>query len=106
MTTLEEFRTTFGECMTTLGESRNTLGECRTAMGECMNTLGRCRTDQFISLLILCIYHIFYQKQLIYASYFLFQPEIEVSKGTIYSQPGSNVTLSCFITGEIIFLKK
>ena len=31
----------------------------------------------------------------------LFQPEIEVSKGTIYSQPGSNVTLSCFITGVV-----
>ena len=32
-----------------------------------------------------------------------FQPEIEVSKGTIYSQPGSNVTLSCFITGQHIY---
>ena len=24
-----------------------------------------------------------------------------MSKGTIYSQPGSNVTLSCFITGVV-----
>ena len=24
-----------------------------------------------------------------------------MSKGTIYSQPGSNVTLSCFITGLV-----
>jgi len=33
---------------------------------------------------------------------FACKPEIEVSKGTIYSQPGSNVTLSCFITGNPI----
>jgi len=36
------------------------------------------------------------------SSEFACKPEIEVSKGTVYSQPGSNVTLSCFITGNPI----
>ena len=84
--------TSLGWCLSTCYRSRAQGCDLRTCRHRDIE-MGDDDVYTLLMLLSFLLLHLFY-------TFNIFQPEIEVSKGTIYSQPGSNVTLSCFITGE------